>query len=88
MGHKRSVDASNRAILFVLNGCLLVACVYADPRYQSKRPNPSSLFAIRHKIRTVTPKRLSLLNFPIGKLKVLHDLLGDGILLVVGECAS
>jgi hypothetical protein len=35
----------------------------------------------------MSPQRLPRLDFPIGKLEVLYDLLGDGILLVVGECA-
>jgi hypothetical protein len=35
----------------------------------------------------MSPQRLSWLNLPIGKLKVLYDLLGHSILLIVGECA-
>jgi hypothetical protein len=36
----------------------------------------------------MSPQRLPWLNLPIGKLKVLHDFFGDGILLVVVECAT
>jgi hypothetical protein len=37
------------------------------------------------KFDPVTTEWSSLLDFPIGKLKVLYDLFGDSILLVVGK---